>query len=93
MTRTRAVPRNLRRTTVLVAAAAAAAVARLSRPAGGVEVKSIENNRRRNKDIKIKKLLPQTKNTEIKQRGRVGKRITVRRSGFFLLKDVNENIN
>lgn len=44
-------------------------------------MKIIENNRSRNKDIKIKKLLPQSKNIEVKHRGR-GK-MNVRRRTFF----------
>ena len=75
MARTRAVPRSLTRTP----ARAEAAAARLPRQAGGVRVKNIENNKHGNKDIKIKKLLSKTKNTEVKQRGRVVRRMTVRR--------------
>lgn len=77
MVGTRAVPRNLRRTS----AQAAAAVARLSRPAWGIAIKIIENNRSRNKDIKIKKLLLQSKNIEVKHRGR--RKMNVRRRAFF----------
>ena len=81
MVRTRASPRrNLRSTTDQAVAAAAT---RLEKCKGGVGVKKIENIRRRNKNIKIKKLLPQTKNTEVKHRGRLVKRMTVRRRAIF----------
>ena len=81
MARTRAAPRrNLRETP---GRAAAAAAARLQRPTGGVGVKNIENLRRRNKDIKIKRLLPQNKNIEVKHRGRLVRRMTVRRQAIF----------
>ena len=48
------------------------------RPRVGIGVKSIENRRRRNKDIKIKKLLAQTKSIPVKHRGQVVRRMTVR---------------
>ena len=81
MVRTRVSPRrNLSSTTVQVVAATAA---RLEKSNGGVGVKKIENIRRRNKNIKTKKLLPQTKNTEVEHRGRLVKRMTVRRRAIF----------
>ena len=83
MINTRAVPRNLRKTTARVAAAAAAAAARLQRPAAGIGVKSIENIRCRNKDVKIKKLLARPKNIEVKRRGRLVRKMTVRRRAIF----------
>lgn len=79
MARTRAASRNNLRGTPRQAAAAA--VARLRSPSASIEVKNIENFRRRNKNIKIKKLLPQSKNIEVKHRGR-GK-MNVRRRAFF----------
>ena len=48
------------------------------RPTGGNGVKNIENIKHRNKDIKIKKLSPLSKNIELKHRGRVVRRMTVR---------------
>ena len=76
MARTRVAPRrNLRRTAGRVGAAA---TARLQRPTGGIGVKNIENIRHRNKDIKIKMLLPQSENTEVKHRDGVVRRMTVR---------------
>ena len=81
MVRTRAAPkRNLR---WIPGKAAAAAAARLKRPTGGVGVKNIENMRRRNKDIKIKRLLVQTKNIQVKHRCRLVRRMTVRRRAIF----------
>ena len=54
-----------------------------SRPRGGAGVKNIENCRHSNKDIKIKKLLAQSKNIQVKHRGQVVRRITVRRKSIF----------
>ena len=43
-----------------------------------------ENNRRINaKNVKIKVLLPQSKNVEVKRRGEVIRRMTVRRRSIF----------
>ena len=79
MARTRAAPRrNLRRT-----AGRTAAAARLRKPTGVIGVKNIENIRCRNKDVEIKRLLPQTKNIKVKHRGRVVRRMTVRRRATF----------
>ena len=61
---------------------AAAAVVRLQRSAG-VGVKNIENIRHRKKEVKIKKLLLQTKNIEVKHRGRVERKMTVGRRAMF----------
>ena len=81
MATTRAAPRrNLRRRPGWVAAAVAA---RLQRPTGGIGVKNIENIRRRNKDIKIRRLIPQSKHIEVKHRGRVVRKMTVRRHAIF----------
>lgn len=46
--------------------------------------KEIANRRRTNaKNIKIKVLLPQSKRVEVKQRGQVVRRMTVRRRSIF----------
>lgn len=57
-------------------------MARLQSPSAGIEVKNIENFRRRNKNIKIKKL-PQSKNIEVKHRCRVVRRTTVTQHAIF----------
>lgn len=81
MARTRAASRkNLRGTP---RQAAAAAVARLRSPSASIEVKNIENFRRRNKNIKITKLLPQSKNIEVKHRCRFVRRTTARQHAIF----------
>ena len=81
MARTRAASRrNLRGTP---RQATAAPVARLQSPSASIEVKNIENFRRRNKNIKIKKLLPQSKNIEVKHRCRVVRRTTVTQHAIF----------
>ena len=55
------------------------------RPNRNIGVKNVENSRQRNKDIKIKRLLAQSKNiVEVKHRGRVMRRMTVRRKANFL---------
>ena len=78
MARTRAASRkNLRGTP------RQAAVARLRSPSASIEVKNIENFRRRNKNIKIKKLLPQSKNIEVKHRCRFVRRTTARQHAIF----------
>ena len=90
MDRTREAPRkNLRRTSGWAAADAAA---RLQRPTGGVGVKNIENIRRINKDIKTKRLLLQTKNIEVKHKGRLVRRMT-EGVQYLTQLDVKENIN
>ena len=48
-----------------------------------VSVKNIEKIIRRNKEIKIKKLLAQPKNIEVKHRGRVVRKMTVRCRAIF----------
>lgn len=46
--------------------------------------KEIANRRRQNaKNIKIKVLLPQSRNVEVKQRGQVVRRMRVRRKAIF----------
>ena len=66
--------KNLRKTTRQTATTA---TTRLQRPTDGIGVKIIKNIRCRKKDIKIKKLLPQSKNIEVSHRGRVVRRMTV----------------
>ena len=54
------------------------------RPNRNIGVKNIENSRQRNKDIKIKRLLAQSKNIiEVKHRRRTMRRMTVRRKANF----------
>lgn len=48
-----------------------------------VSVKNIEKIIRRNKEIKIKKLLAQPKNIEVKHRGRVVRKMAVRCRAIF----------
>ena len=54
------------------------------RPSGGIGVKNMERYRKRNKDIKIKKVLPQPRiiNVNIKN-GVVVRKMTVRRKTYF----------
>ena len=64
------------------------------RPNRNIGVKNIENSRQRNKDIKIKRLLAQSKNiVEVKHRGRTMRRMTVILNLIFQLKEDNANIN
>ena len=53
-----------------------------ARPSRGIGVKNIENRRRKNKDIKIKELLAQAKNIQVKQRRQVVRRMTVKRKSI-----------
>ena len=46
-------------------------------------VKNMENRRARNRRYKIKKILTQPKNVEVKQNGRVVRRMVVRRSTIY----------
>ena len=50
-------------------------------PSGGVGVKKMPT--RRNKSIKIKKLLAQPKQVSVKKNGQVVRRMTVRRKAYF----------
>lgn len=51
-----------------------------------------KNERRvRARDIKIKKLLPQSKNVEVKKRGQIVRRMTVRRKTIFPPKEINHH--
>ena len=54
-----------------------------SRSRRGIDVENVENLRRRNKDINIKKPLAQTKNIQVKHKGQVVRRITIRRKSIF----------
>ena len=53
------------------------------RPAGGVGVKNMQAFRRRNRDIKIKKLLPQPKTINVKKNGVIVRKMIVRRPAYF----------
>ena len=46
-------------------------------------VKNMENRRARNRRYKIKKILTQPKNVEVKQNGRVVRRMVVRRITIY----------
>ena len=48
-------------------------------PSLGIGVKNMQAFRRRNKDLKIKKLLPQSKVVNVKKNGVVVRKMTVRR--------------
>ena len=50
-------------------------------PTGGVGVKKMPS--KRNKNIKIKKLLDQPKQVSVKKNGQVIRRMTVRRKAYF----------
>ena len=54
-----------------------------NRPRSGVGVKNIERIRVRNRAMKIKKLLPQPKNVEVKKNGVVLRRMVIRRRSHF----------
>ena len=49
----------------------------------GVGVKNIENRRIRNRHFKIKRMMAQARNIEVKQNGRVFHRIVVRISTIY----------
>ena len=49
----------------------------------GMGVKNMENRRVRNRRYKIKRILAQPKNVEVKQNGRVVHRMVVRRSTIY----------
>ena len=53
------------------------------RPAGGIEVKNMQAFHRRNRDIKIKKLLPQPKTINVKKIGVIVRKMVVRRRALF----------
>ena len=53
------------------------------RPSGGIGVKNMERYRKRNRDIKIKKLLPQPRIINVKKNGVVVRKMTVRRKTYF----------
>ena len=48
-----------------------------------MEVKNIENRRVRNRCFKIKRMMTQPKNIDVKQNGRVVSRMVVRRSTIY----------
>ena len=48
-----------------------------------MRVKNIENRRVRNRRFKIKKMMAQPKNIQVKQNGRVVRRMVVRRSTIY----------
>ena len=54
-----------------------------SRPSGGIGVKNMERFRKRNRDIKIKKVLPQSKVVQVKKNGVVVRTMTVPRKTYF----------
>ena len=53
------------------------------RPSGGVGVKTMDRYRKRNRDIKIKKVLPQPRIVNVKKNGVVVRKMTVRRKTYF----------
>ena len=53
------------------------------RPSGGIGVKNMERFRKRNRDIKIKKVLSQSKVVQVKKNGLVVRTMTVRRKTYF----------
>ena len=66
-------------------AAAPARHPRLGRPkpSGGIGVKNMEAFRKRNRDLKIKRLLPQSKVVNVKKTGVALRKMTVRRRSYF----------
>ena len=48
-----------------------------------MRVKNIENRRVRNRRFKIKKMMAQPRNIQVKQNGRVVRRMVVRRSTIY----------
>ena len=52
-------------------------------PSGGIGVKNMDRFRKRNRDIKIKKVLPQSKIVQVKKTGVVVRTMTVRRKTYF----------
>ena len=59
--------------------------ARLGRPhpSGGIGVKNVDHFRRRPRNIKINKLLPQPRVVNVKKNGVVVRKMTVRRKTYF----------
>ena len=53
------------------------------RPAGGIGVKNMQAFHRRNRDIKIKKLLPQPKTINVKKNGVIVRKMVVCRRALF----------
>ena len=53
------------------------------RPSGGIGVKNMQAFRRRNRNIKIKKLLTQPRPIEVKKNGVVIRKMVVRRKSYF----------
>ena len=53
------------------------------RPSGEIGVKNMQAFRRRNRDIKIKKLLPQSRAVNVKKNGVVVRKMIVRRRAYF----------
>ena len=53
------------------------------RPSGGIGVKNMQAFRRRNRNIKIKKLLTQPGPIEVKKNGVVIRKMVVRRKSYF----------
>ena len=49
----------------------------------GMGLKNMEDRRIRNRRYKIKRILAQPKNVEVKQNGRVVRRMVVRRSAIY----------
>ena len=52
-------------------------------PSGGIGVKNMERFCKRNRDIKIKKVLPQSEVVQVKKNGVVQRTMTVRRKTYF----------
>ena len=63
----------------------------LRRVAAAKENARNERKKTRSRDIKIKKLLPQSKNIEVKKRGQVVRRMTVRRRTIFPPREINHH--
>ena len=53
------------------------------RPSGGIGVKNMQVFRKRNKDIKIKKLLPQSRVVNVNKNGVVVRKLTDHRRAYF----------
>ena len=54
------------------------------KPSGGIGVKDMDGFRKRNKNLKIKKLLPQSRVVTVKKNGVALRKMTVRRRSYFL---------
>ena len=53
------------------------------RPSGGIGVKNMDRFRKRNRNLKIKKVLPQPKVVNVKKNGVVVRKMTVHQKTYF----------